>query len=192
MKVFVAGSRAMPKLNDDVETRLSSVMSAGATVILGDAKGADSLVQTYLKSHGYSSVVVYASNGAARNNMGNWPVETVHTESRTGTFDFYVAKDRKMAEDADYGFLIWDGKSKGTLNDAIMLTDRQKTILMYFLPRQKFYQFKTSEKLLSFLSSCGGDTMKVYENLAKKNGLPKSAPAKPIANQEQISLFDHA
>ena len=31
--------------------------------------------------------------------------------------EFYTLKDMKMADDADYGLMIWDGKSKGTLKN---------------------------------------------------------------------------
>ena len=34
-------------------------------------------------------------------------------------FHFHAAKDLAMAETADYGFMLWDGLSKGTLSEHI-------------------------------------------------------------------------
>ena len=34
---------------------------------------------------------------------------------------YYRAKDLAMVEDADCGFMIWNGESKGTLNNILNL-----------------------------------------------------------------------
>jgi hypothetical protein len=49
-----------------------------------------------------------------------------------------MAKDAKMAEDSDYGFMLWDGKSSGTLNNVLNLLSRQKRTLLYFSPTKEF------------------------------------------------------
>ncbi|HOC09905.1 MAG TPA: hypothetical protein PKN88_10285, partial [Bacillota bacterium] len=51
-------------------------------------------------------VNVYAIQGKARNTVGNWPVVDVEVNRRLKGFDYYAAKDVKMAEVADYGFML--------------------------------------------------------------------------------------
>ena len=37
-------------------------------------------------------------------------------------YDYYSLKDRAMAETAEYGLILWNGKSKGTANNVVNLT----------------------------------------------------------------------
>ena len=72
--------------------------------------GIDSSVQEYLSQRKYKNVKLYASNGIARNNYGNWRVENVEVDSNIKGFDFYAQKDLQMVKDADIGFMIWNGR----------------------------------------------------------------------------------
>ena len=49
-----------------------------------------------------------------RNNVGNRPTREVAAPRGAKGFDYYSLKDRAMAETAEYGLMLWDGKSKGT------------------------------------------------------------------------------
>ena len=40
--------------------------------------------------------------------------------------DLYTLKDISMAEDADYGLMVWDGESKGTLNNILLMKKLNK------------------------------------------------------------------
>jgi hypothetical protein len=166
-------------------------MSADGTVLVGDAKGADLLVQEYLNEKRYSQVNVYASGRTARHNLGGWPVVHVSTEEKRGTFNYYVAKDKKMAEDADYGMMIWDGRSKGTLNDMIMLSDQEKTVLVYYLPINRFVIIRNHKTLTEFISLCGKEASDMFSSLLKTSGRHFSNRAAQSSNK-QISLFDNA
>jgi adenine-specific DNA-methyltransferase len=57
--VFVAGSRALSKLNAQVKERLDNILRKEFTVLVGDANGADKAVQRYLAQCGYKRVIVY-------------------------------------------------------------------------------------------------------------------------------------
>lgn len=48
-------------------------------------------------------------------------------------FEFYAQKDKAMAKDADFGLMVWDGKSKGTLNNMINLLLQEKSVLLYLV-----------------------------------------------------------
>ncbi|SHI29651.1 hypothetical protein [Desulfosporosinus lacus] len=71
-------------------------------VIVGDAAGVDKAVQEYFFRKGYQNVSVYASQGKARCNRGSWKVINVEVEKKLKGFDFYAAKDIRMAEDDAY------------------------------------------------------------------------------------------
>ncbi|MGG3998199.1 hypothetical protein [Anoxybacillus kestanbolensis] len=142
MKVFVAGPRAVSVLNKQVKERLSNIINNNFTVLVGDANGVDKQVQKFLHSVNYRNVKVYATNGRARNNIGQWEVEKVNVEPTKKGFDYYAAKDIEMAKDADYGFMIWNGQSKGTLNNMINLAKLNKKVLVYFIPAKQFYTVK--------------------------------------------------
>ena len=120
MKIFIAGTKSLQKLDTPVLQRMMSIYQKGYCVLVGDCCGVDSSVQKFYSGLGYGNVVVYASNGKARNNIGNWQIRNVPVPSYFRGFDFYKQKDIAMANDADYGFMIWDGESRGTLNNINM------------------------------------------------------------------------
>lgn len=47
MKVFIAGPRAVPRLNKSIEERLQNIYYNNFTVLVGDANGADKAIQDY-------------------------------------------------------------------------------------------------------------------------------------------------
>ena len=48
-----------------------------------------------------------------------------------------------MSEKADYGFMIWDGASPGTVNNVLNLLERGKKVVVYVSPRKEFRTFRT-------------------------------------------------
>ncbi len=113
MKVFISGSISIKKLPQIAKEKLDKIISQGLTVIIGDANGVDSIVQSYLATQKYSNVIIYHIGTCIRNNIGNWPTLSVPSQNLTGRAMFTL-KDKKMALDSDFGMMIWDGKSKGT------------------------------------------------------------------------------
>ena len=103
MKIFIAGTRAISIFNETVENKLHRIYEKNFTVLVGDANGVDKTVQKFFSKLGYLNVTVYASNGKVRNNLGNWQVETISVPDNIRGFDFYAAKDKAMANNADYG-----------------------------------------------------------------------------------------
>lgn len=110
----------------------------------------------------YNNVVVYASNGQARNNIGQWNVEKVDVEENIKGFDFYAAKDLAMAQTADYGFMIWNGKSKGTFNNIVNLVGYNKKVLLYFIPDKKFYTINAMSDISGFIDKCDDEIKRIY------------------------------
>ena len=114
---------------------------------------------------GYQRVTVFASNGVARNNVGGWTIHSVPVESNMKGFDFYKQKDIAMANDADYGFMIWDGRSKGTLNNMINLLNQGKKVLLYLTAFNQMCWIEDLESLQKLVAQLPIDTQKKFQDL---------------------------
>lgn len=180
MKVFIAGPRALSILNNEILYRLNNIMLNNFTVLVGDANGIDTSVQKFYAENNYSNVLVYAANGKARNNIGNWNVVNIQVSPNTKGFDYYSAKDLEMAKESDCGFMIWNGTSKGTLNNIINIINFGKKALVYFVPNKIFYMIKTREDINSLIERCEQSTKKLYNNLMQKENLQLSFLTKII------------
>jgi hypothetical protein len=153
--VFVAGSRALSKLNAQVKARLDNIVKQNFMVLVGDANGADKAVQRYLAERRYQHVAVYCMN-VCRNNVGNWQTHAHATESGIRhDRQYYGIKDLAMAKDASCGFMIWDGISKGTLTNVVNLLEIHKKVLLYSAPKKDFFTVRTREDLNHALSASG-------------------------------------
>jgi hypothetical protein len=146
-KVFFGGSRSLSSLDSAVRTRLRNVIARGHAVLIGDAHGMDTAVQSFFAEEGYRNVVVYCMEGECRNNVGNWPIEAVSSGGRKKGFAYFALKDARMSLEADHGFMIWDGVSKGTLNNVLSLTEQGKAVLVYRSPTREFLNIKSIQEL---------------------------------------------
>jgi len=61
--VFLSGSRAISRLNQDIRDRLDRIISQAFEIVVGDANGADKALQGFLYDHHYGKVTVYCSGG---------------------------------------------------------------------------------------------------------------------------------
>lgn len=128
MIVFIGGSKTIKQLNTNVLLKLEEIIEENHHIVVGDCSGVDTLVQQYLFERGYKNVIVYVSGNKVRNNVGEWNVCHVPVEDGVSGFDFYRKKDIVMSDVADYGFMIWDGKSKGTYHNIMDLQERGKFV----------------------------------------------------------------
>jgi hypothetical protein len=146
--------------------RLDRIIEKGLPVIIGDANGADKAVQQYLNGKNYLNVEVFCSGRVCRNNTGNWKERKVSSTAREKTFDFYAAKDRTMADEATVGFMVWDGKSKGTILNAFRLMKQQKKAVVYNVPERRFYEVTALAHREEFISRCDGELRNRVEQQA--------------------------
>lgn len=152
-KVFIAGSRCLVHLNNDVKRRLDNIVDRRLMVIVGDANGADKAVQKYLHNRHYCSVKVFYMEGVCRNNIGGWPTQAiVAAGSSRHDFAYYSTKDREMVREADYGLMIWDGRSRGTLRSILDLVLHRKSAVVYVAPAKSFWTLRQSDDLAEMLS----------------------------------------
>jgi hypothetical protein len=146
-KVFIAGSMNIKNLDPEVKQRIDKIIEQDLEVVVGDADGADTSVQWHLFNHGGIRATVFCSGPTPRNNVGDWPVESVATKHTEGSRAFFTAKDLRMAEVADYGLMIWDTKSTGTLSNVIELISRNKKSVVFVNKAKAFRNVGTVEQL---------------------------------------------
>lgn len=153
MNVFIGGSRAVSKLNATIRARLEDFMKRGCTILIGDANGADKAIQQYLAEHAYANVVVFCVQ-ECRNNIGAWPIRNIEPPSDRKDFSYYAAKDLVMFKEAQCGMMLWDAKSKGTLQNMLNLVGAGKRTLVYFAPTKGFHVLASDQDLQALLSRC--------------------------------------
>jgi probable addiction module antidote protein len=150
--IFIGGSRHISRLPPEVRKRLDNVVASGHRVIVGDANGADKALQKYFLEKGYDKVTVFCSGETPRNNLGTWHTRRVDAPKNAKGFHFYAAKDREMAREADFGLMIWDGKSPGTVLNALRLALAGKIAVLFDVPDKEVINIKTVDAWKRFIS----------------------------------------
>lgn len=173
MKVFIGGSRQITRLNKAIRDRIDNIIQKEYIVLIGDANGADKSVQKYLFDKGYNKVRVFCMGNECRNNIGHWETKHIIETRNRKDYYYYSIKDLEMVRDTDYGFMIWDGKSKGTLNNIINLLKENKKILIYFFPNKKFYNLITFDDLEELLAKCEKKFLEIFEEKFKVSQILK-------------------
>lgn len=113
--VFLSGSRSINTLHSLVQQRLINIITQGFRVVVGDADGVDRAFQQFLYAESYLPVTIFCAGEDCRNNVGSWPEKHVSVPANVRGRAFYTVKDKALAQEADYGFVVWDGTSKGSL-----------------------------------------------------------------------------
>jgi len=151
--VFIAGSITIKSLDTRVKERIDNIVESGFEVLVGDADGADTAVQRHLHARAYARATVYCSGPVPRNNLGSWPTHNVKTSARPGTRAFFTAKDIEMAKAAEFGLMIWDAKSTGTLSNVVELLSRGRKSVVFLDKEKTFHTVGTVEQLI-VLTEC--------------------------------------
>ena len=144
-KVFIGGSRRITRLNQEVRRRLDRIVEKRLPILIGDANGADKAVQSYLHSREYEQVEIFCMDGVCRNNVGNWNTRVVAAARGAKGREYYSTKDEQMANESSIGFMLWDGKSRGTLANISRLVDQQKKVVVYVAPTGEIRIVRTRE-----------------------------------------------
>lgn len=179
--VFIGGSRRVSRLPAAARNRVDNMIEKGLAVSVGDANGADKAVQKHLADAHYDHVTVYCSGDYCRNNVGRWKTRHVKAAGRKKDFQFYAAKDREMANAAEFGLMIWDGKSPGTILNILRLVRASKKAVLINVPERRETTFRSDDDWDVFLSGCSEH---LRRNL-KKRALPNEWSA---SNSAQASL----
>ena len=124
--VFIAGSIKIKHLDRKFKERIDKIIASGIDLVVGDADGADTAIQTYLFEQGSSNTTVNEVKKRQRaamvhrgetmsGDVDNGPIHSVTSDLAPGVRAYFTAKDVAMAEAADYGLMMWDAISTGTL-----------------------------------------------------------------------------
>ena len=183
MKIFIAGARSITTMDSFVLNRLHSICDKHFDVLVGDCYGVDTAVQSFFANCAYPKVTVYASNGAARNNVGKWFTKNIQVSSSIRGFEFFRQKDIAMANDADLGFMIWDGESRGTLHNILTLAEQKKTVLVYLPTKQIHIAVHSLDDTEKLMPVCDEVARREYRKILKSKMINH-----PIAN-EQLSML---
>jgi len=184
-KVFLSGSRKISRLNEQIRERVQNIARQEFEIVVGDANGADKALQTYLYTISYPHVTVYCSGNSCRNNVGSWPTRNITVSPTATGRDFYTQKDKRMAEDADYGFVLWDGESSGALENIIELLKRNKNSLVYLSPQKKFYSIASVSQLRAMLAACRSYAV---DRINSKIGLRRALETLAKSSQTELGF----
>jgi hypothetical protein len=152
--VFIGGSRSITGIAPLIQPRLDAIVERDHAVVIGDATGADTVVQQYLAAHGYHNVTVFYSGRRWRANIGSWPTRVIPTTAPPGTAAFHTAKDVAMAETATCGLMLWDMRSGGTFANIVTLLRAEKPLLLYLSPENTALTLRTLDDLTPILARC--------------------------------------
>ena len=180
-KVFIGGSRTITCLDAAVRQRLNRIIEKELPVLIGDAYGADKAVQQYFKAHHYSQVEVFCMAGGCRNNVGSWPICSIPAPSTKKDFRYYSTKDQAMADEATVGFMIWDGKSVGTLANVFRLISHYKKVAVYTVPSSRFTDLKDSADWESFIAPYGNNLRERIEKIIIECYSPEKPRTAPFS-----------
>ena len=182
--VFISGSRAlrMRDLDGAVLDKLRSIIDKQLTVLIGDANGADEEVQMFLRGEGYRNVVVYCMGDKCRNNEGKWKERAIPSKGTRKNFSYFAQKDKVMSQDADYGLMLWDGKSKGTLNNVLNMLKEGKPSLVCFSIFDKdvdtvndgMKEIKSADDVEELVAKCGDEARAYFDRIIRFSARVKS------------------
>lgn len=185
-KIFISGSMCIKNINKLVIHRIENIINSKFTIILGDANGVDVSIQKILADKEYEKVQVFCTGNYPRNNIGKWKIISIATEHKPKTRLYFTAKDIEMAKECDFGLMVWDAKSTGTLSNVYELLKKDKTSVVFVNKLKKFLtvtNFKDFEYLVSIMSDSA------FNKADKRIKLKE----KIIRNKrKQLSLFPEA
>lgn len=153
--VFIAGSISISRLHEKVADRINKIVSSDFNVVVGDADGADTSIQECLQRYQAGKVTVYCTGDSPRNNIAEWPVHRVVSKAKPGTRAYFTAKDLEMARDSDFGLMVWDCKSTGTLSNVIELLREKKKSVVFVNKNKDFVTISDVgglERLVAYMS----------------------------------------
>lgn len=182
--VFIAGSMKIKTLDQKVRERLDKIIASDFSVIIGDADGVDSSIQEYLHQSNFNNILIYCTGREPRNNIGHWPVRSIESNHSPGSRAFYTAKDKEMAKAADYGLMIWDAKSTGTLSNIIELLSRKKKSLVFVNKMKDFMTISSASDLEDLMKNMSEIALKQAD---QKIGIKNKINS--LKNSEHPQLF---
>ena len=76
--------------------------------------------------NGYSFVTVYYSGDRPRFNLGNWKTKHLSSNKYLSDYERQKLKDNQMVLDSDFGYMLLQGQTKGTMANVNKLLEQNK------------------------------------------------------------------
>ena len=89
--------------------------------------GADLQMQKVLAQNNYEKVTIYYSGDRPRFNLGNWKTKHISSNKFMSDYERQKLKDNQMAKDCDYGYMLLQGMTKGTIANINKLLELNKS-----------------------------------------------------------------
>lgn len=183
--IFLSGSRSISRLAPQVQQRLDSAIANNHSIVVGDANGVDKAMQKYLASMHYPKVEVYYVGAEPRNNLGHWEVYNADRQFSLDGWLSYAQKDKKMAELADSGLVVWDGESAGSIHNVFELLKNDKKVVVFYNPKKVFINVNNQDEALKLLKLSPPDVVK---QISDKIRLTKYLRDSGIAGQKAFNF----
>ena len=148
-KVFVSGKVKYDKpLSGKIKREVKNIMKANSKILVGDAPGADTRVQEYLKKKRYQNVEVFTTDKEARNNVGGWKVNKIDASKYQDEREARAQKDIAMTKSANKGLVISsedDRPDSATSKNIQRMRDQGSDMAVYDYKTKRFLENKASQ-----------------------------------------------
>jgi hypothetical protein len=148
-KVFISGSISINKLPQEVKNSIDRIVKQNFEILVGDAKGIDTLVQNYCLSLNYYNVTIYSISTFSRYKASeNFKIKYIEVpNSIKRERQRQQEKDKAMTLDSEFTFTIWDSKSKGSYTNILRAFDNHKKLKIYLSDKNLFLNQITKDKI---------------------------------------------
>lgn len=191
--IFIGGSRHLLELPLAAAARLDNIIAGRHRVVVGDADGVDAAVQRYLQAVGYRAVTVFCSADRPRHLAGAWPVQQIRPPKGVRGVAGHAAKDREMADNADFGLMVWDGASPGTALNLLRLATQSKKTVLFTAPTASFRTIANLADWRALLAERSPELVASWQARATPEEWRKGAPlpGRPLepGGEAQTSLL---
>ncbi len=148
-KVFISGSISIKKLPQEVKNSIDKIIEQNLKILVGDAKGIDTLVQNYCLSLNYYNVTIYSISTFPRYKASdNFRIKYIEVpNSIKRERERQQEKDKAMTMDSEFTFTIWDSKSKGSYSNILRGLDNHKKVKIYLSNKNSFLNKITKDEI---------------------------------------------
>ena len=138
--VFISGSISIGKLPELVKQSIDNIIKRDIGILVGDANGVDTLVQNYCTFRKYFDLTVYSILPIPRYKAdGRFKLRYIEVkESIKKKRERQTEKDKSMAIDSEFSFIIWDSKSKGSYANIMRAIDLEKGTKIFLAEKDDF------------------------------------------------------
>lgn len=151
MRIMIVGSHTVSQPDHTVKMKISNICDQGWYILVGDHSGLDAALQDYLVDMHTDRVRVYTARPQPHHNLGRWPVRHPPKEGRWAGVPKYLQNTLAMADSADCGMVLWDGKSMGTYFVIVSLVEQGKSVWVYLPDKETGHTIRTPEDVEKLL-----------------------------------------